>query len=127
MNWFNSLAVKSDKTLLIVCGINIVFSTLYLIMNIRNYFDYQSMAGSLNGDSFIFMAAFQIIILTGLTFMFFGNRKGFYIYLVGQLISYIYPIMTGTMDTVWGILILPILIVPIFFGVFYYRNLKKMY
>ena len=127
MNWFNAQAVKADETILIVSGINILFSTLYLMMNIRNYFDYQSMPGSLNGESFIYMAAFQIIILSGLALIFFGNKKGFYIYLVGQLLSYIYPIITGTIDTVWGLLILPILIVPIFFGVFYYRNLNKMY
>lgn len=127
MNWFNSQVVKADKTILIVSGINILFSTLYLMMNIRNYFDYQSMAGALNGESFIYMAAFQIIILCGLALMFFGNKIGFYIYLVGQLLSYVYPIITGTVDTVWGLLILPILIVPIFFGVFYYTNLKKMY
>ena len=127
MNWFNAQAVKADETILIVSGINILFSTLFLMMNIRNYFDYKSMPGSLNGESFIYMAAFQIIILSGLALIFFGNKKGFYIYLVGQLLSYIYPIITGTIDTVWGLLILPILIVPIFFGVFYYRNLNKMY
>lgn len=67
----------------------------------------------------------NIIILTGVSFMLFGNRIGFYIYLVEQLISFIYTIMTGTMDTVWGILILPILIVPIFFGVFLLQVLKE--
>jgi len=127
MNWFNSKTVKKDNTILIVCGINILFSTLYLIINMRDYFDYQSMIGALNGNSFIYMAAFQIVILTGLVLMFFGNKKGFYIYFIGQIISFIYPIVTGTVDTVWGLLILPILIVPILFAIFYYRNLKKMY
>lgn len=127
MNWFNSKTEKKDDTILAVCGLNIVLSTLYLIMNIRGYFDYQSMVGALNGTSFIYMAAFQLVILTSLVLMFFGNKKGFYIYLVGQLISYVYPIATGTGDTVWGLLILPHLIVPIVFGVFYFRNLNKMY
>ena len=85
------------------------------------------MTGALNGISFIYMAAFQIVILTGLVLMFFGNKKGFYIYLFGQAISFIYPIATGTTDTVWGLLILPVLIVPIPFAIFYYRNLNKMY
>ena len=127
MNWFSSQAVKKDNTILIVCGINILFSTLYLVINMLNYYNYQSMIGALNGKSFIYMAAFQLVILTGLVLMFFGNRGGFYIYLVGQLISYVYPIMTGTIDTVWGLLILPILIVPILFGVFYFKSLNKMH
>jgi hypothetical protein len=127
MNWFNSVTVKKDNTILIVCGINILFSTLYLIINMRNYSDYQSMIGVLNGISFIYMAVFQIVILTGLVLMFFGNKKGFYIYIIGQVISLIYPIATGTVDTVWGLLILPVLIVPIPFAIFYYRNLNKMY
>jgi hypothetical protein len=127
MNWFNSVTVKKDNTILIVCGINILFSILYLIINMRNYSDYQSMIGVLNGISFIYMAVFQIVILTGLVLMFFGNKKGFYIYIIGQVISLIYPIATGTVDTVWGLLILPVLIVPIPFAIFYYRNLNKMY
>ena len=85
------------------------------------------MTGALNGISFIYMAAFQIVIITGLVLMFFGTKKGFYIYLFGQAISFIYPIVTGTVDTVWGLLILPVLIVPIPFAIFYYRNLNKMY
>ena len=127
MNWFNSRAAKMDNSILIFSGINILFSVLYLFMNIRSYYDYQSMIGALNGKSFIYMAAFQVLILTGIVWMFFGNKRGFYIYLVGQLVSYLYPVVTGTTDTVWGMLILPILIVPILFAVFYYRNLKKMH
>lgn len=116
-----------DNSILIFSGINILFSVLYLFMNIRSYYDYQSMIGALNGKSFIYMAAFQVLILTGIVWMFFGNKRGFYIYLVGQLVSYLYPVVTGTTDTVWGMLILPVLIVPILFAVFYYRNLNKMY
>ena len=127
MNWFKSETPKKDNTFLIVCGINILFSTLYLIINLRNFSDYQSMIGALNGTSFIYMAAFQIVILTGLVLMFFGNKTGFYTYLIGQLLSFIYPVVTGTADTVWGLLILPVLIVPIPFAIFYYRNLKKIH
>ena len=127
MNWFNSRTAKMDNSILIFSGINILFSVLYLFMNIRSYYDYQSMIGALNGKSFIYMAAFQVLILTGIVWMFFGNKRGFYIYLVGQLVSYLYPVVTGTTDTVWGMLILPVLIVPILFAVFYYRNLNKMY
>ena len=126
MNWFNSKTAKRDNTILTMCGVNIFLSTLYLIMNIVGYYNYQSMQ-ALNGTSFIYMATFQLVILTGLVLMFFGNKNGFYIYLVGQLISYVYPIATGTIDTAWGLLILPHLIVPIVFGVYYFRNLKKMY
>ena len=96
-------------------------------MNVRNYFDYRSMIETFNATSFIYMAVFQIIILTGLLLMFFGNKKGFYIYVIGQATSLIYPIVTGTADTVWGLLILPVLIVPIPFAIFYYRSLNKMY
>ena len=71
MNWFSSQAVKKDDTILIVCGINILFSTLYLVINMLNYYNYQSMIGALNGKSFIYMAAFQLVILTGLVLMFF--------------------------------------------------------
>ena len=127
MNWFNSKTIKKDNTILMACGINIVFSILYLVMNIRNYYDYQSMIGVLHSGSFIYMAAFQLVILTGLVLMLFGNKGGFYIYLVGQLISYAYPIMTDSGDTVWGLLILPILIGPILFGIFYLKSLNKMY
>jgi len=126
MNWFTSTTVKKDDTITTVCGSNIILSALLLIMDIGGYFNYQSM-GALNGTSFIYMAAFQIIILTGLVLMFFGNKKGFNIYLVGQVVSYIYPIATGTVDIVWGLLVLPHLIAPIVFAIFYYRNLKKMY
>jgi hypothetical protein len=126
MNWFTSKTVKKDDTITTVCGSNIILSALLLIMDIRGYFEYQSM-GALHGTSFIYMAAFQIVILTGLVLMFFGDKKGFYIYLGGQVISYIYPIATGTIDTVWGLLILPHLIAPIVFAIFYYRNLKKLY
>ena len=126
MNWFTSKTVKKDDTITTVCGSNIILSALLLIMDIGGYFNYQSM-GALHGTSFIYMAAFQIVILTGLALMFFGNKKGFNIYLVGQVVSYIYPIATGTVDTVWGLLVLPHLIVPIIFAIFYYRNLKKMY
>jgi hypothetical protein len=127
MNWFNSQTAKKNNNILIVCGINILFSTLYMLSNVVSYSDYQSMMGALNGASFIYMAGFQTIILTGLVLIFFGNKKGFYIYLTGQIISFIYPIVTGTTETVWGLLILPILVAPIVFAVFYYRNLNKLY
>ncbi len=77
MNWFDSQAAKKNNNFLIFSGINILFSALYLFMNIRSYYDYQSMIGALNGKSFIYMAAFQVVMLTGIVLMFFGNKKGF--------------------------------------------------
>ena len=120
-------SLKHSKTFQVVCAINIFLSFAYTFLNIRNYYDYKSMPGALNGNSFLFMAAFEIVIIAGLSLMFVGKKKGFYLYLIGQLVSFIYPVISGTGDTVWGLLILPALIFPIIFAIFYIGNLKKLH
>ena len=126
MDLIKSKPQKKLEKYQVVCIINIVLSILLVFGYIISYYKYKSM-GALNGDSFLFMAAFEIIIITGLTLMAYSKIAGFYIYLVGQLISFIYPIVTGTIDTVWGLIIIPAIIVPVIFAIFYYRNLKKMH
>jgi hypothetical protein len=113
-------------TFKIICGINILLSIIYIIHGISLYNDYKSMPGALYGNSFLIMDAFEIIIITGLVLMFFAKKKGFYFYLAGQLISFVYTIASGREDTVWGLLILPAFIVPILFTVYYSFHLKEL-
>ncbi|MEI6820893.1 MAG: hypothetical protein WCL51_03090 [Bacteroidota bacterium] len=126
MEQINSTPFKNNNTLKIVCLINLLFSVILVYLDVKSYFDYKTMH-ALNSNSFIYMSVFEIIIITGLLLMLIGRRIGFTLYMIGQMVSYIYPIATNTGDTVWGLLTLPIVLGPIFFGIFYFRNLKKLH
>ncbi len=126
MEQINSNPSKNNNTLKIVCLINLLFSILIVVIDIRSYKLYLS-EGNLNANSFIYMLIFELVIITGLILLLLNRRIGFTLYMVGQMVSYIYPLATNTSDTVWGLLTLPIVLGPLFFGIFYFRNLKKLH
>jgi hypothetical protein len=96
-----------------------------LINYISSYFSYKAM-DALNAESFLIMAAFEFITLTGVFLMWRLKKNGFYIYLTGQLATLIYPFATNTVDTVMGMLVLPLLIIGVLFIILYAINLKHM-
>jgi len=126
MEQINSNPSKNNNTLKIVCLINLLFSILIVVIDIRSYKLYLS-EGNLNANSFIYMLIFELVIITGLILLLLNRRIGFTLYMVGQMVSYIYPLATNTSDTVWGLLTLPIVLGPLFFGIFYFRNLKMLH
>ena len=106
--------------------INFFFSAIVVYLDVKGYFNYKQMQ-ALNVDSFIYMGLIELVIIAGLVMMFFEKENGFYTYIIGQLLSIIYPIVSGTGDTVLGLMTLPLIVGPVFFAIYYFRNLKKMH
>lgn len=90
-----------------------------------SYFSYKAM-DALNAESFLIMAAFELITLSGVFLMWRLKKNGFYLYIMGQLAIMIYPFATNTVDTVMGFLVLPLLITGAVFIILYAINLKYM-
>ncbi len=117
---------KKIGNLQIFILINFFFSAIVVYLDIKGYFNYKQMQ-ALNVNSFIYMGIIELIIISGLVLMFFEKENGFYTYIIGQLLSIIYPIVSGTGDTVLGLLTLPLIVGPVFFAIYYFRNLKNMH
>ena len=126
MQTIDPASAKSRPTLLtVLCVLSFAGIALSIIGYINSYYQYQEMQ-ALNANSFIVMAGFELIILAGVVLMWKLKRTGFYVYLAGKLISLAYPFISGTADTVLGILVLPVIIVGIVFIILYASQLKYM-
>jgi hypothetical protein len=84
------------------------------------------MIGVLNTNSFLYMIAIEAFALAGLFILLMRKKFGFYIYVFSQFIFILYPLVSGTADTVFGLLILPIIGIPLAFIFYYYKNTDKL-
>ncbi len=83
------------------------------------------MEGALYTNSFLYMIAIEALALIGLLIMIFRKKVGFYMYVISQIIFLLYPIVSGTVDTVFGLLIIPAIAIPVAFIVYYSKNISK--
>lgn len=114
-----------QKTLCILSIIGIAF---WIARDIKMYFEYKSMGGSLNKASFLVGIALNMLILFGVVLMIKSKKVGFYIYAPFQLVWLTLPFIIGTwVDTYFGFLVLPAGIFTPIFIVLYGMNLKHMY
>ena len=113
------------KLLTVLCILSFVGIAISLIGYFNSYYQYVEMQ-ALNASSFIVMAGFELIILAGVILMWKLRKTGFYIYLSGKLISLAYPFLSGTVDTVLGIFLLPAIILGLAFIILYASQLKYM-
>ena len=126
MQTIDPAPAKLRPTLLtVLCILSFVGIAISLVGYINSYYQYLEMQ-ALNASSFIVMAAFELVILAGVVLMWKLKRTGFYIYVLGKLISLSYPFISGTTDTVLGILVLPVMILGIIFIILYASQLKYM-
>jgi hypothetical protein len=109
-----------------LCILSFVGIALSLFNYINSYFSYKEMK-ALFAESFLVMGIFELIILAGVLLMWKLKKSGFYIYAIGQVASLVFPLATGTVDTVMGLLTLPLLILAVLFIVLYGRQLKYMF
>jgi hypothetical protein len=132
----NSLAMEQKNSeaaqkltrpvfLTILCILSFVGIALSLFNYINSYFSYKAMK-ALYAESFLATGIFELVILAGVLLMWKLKKSGFYIYIIGQVVSLIFPFATGTVETVMGLLTLPVLILAAVFIVLYYRQLRYM-
>ena len=126
MQTIDPAPAKLRPTLLtVLCILSFVGIAITLVGYINSYYQYLEMQ-ALNASSFIVMSAFELVILAGVVLMWKLKKTGFYIYVLGKLISLSYPYISGTADTVLGILVLPVMILGITFVILYASQRKYM-
>ncbi len=111
-----------------LCILSFIGITVWIIRDIQMYFDYKSMVGSLNKESFLVGIALNMLILFGVVLMMNLRKIGFYIYALLQLVWLVLPLIIGTwVDTYFGFLILPAVVFTPVFIALYGNNLKYMH
>ncbi len=111
-----------------LCILSFIGIALWIVRDIRMYFDYKSMVGSLNKESFLVGIALNVMILFGVVLMMKLRKAGFYLYAFLQLVWLVLPLIIGTwVDTYFGFLILPAVVFTPVFIALYGKNLKYMH
>lgn len=110
-----------------LCILSFIGIALWIVRDTKMYFDYKSMAGALNSESFLVGIGLNMIILSGVILMWKLKKIGFFIYSFFQITWLVLPMIIGTwIDTYFGFLILPTPIFTLGFIIMYGLNLKYM-
>ncbi len=110
-----------------LCILSIIGIALWITRDIKMYFEYKSMVGWINKESFLVGIALNMLILFGVVLMMKSKKIGFYIYAPFQLVWLALPFIIGSWgDTYFGFLILPAAVFTPIFIVMYGMNLKHM-
>jgi hypothetical protein len=122
----NTQQQKRPSSIEVLCALSLSVIILTILLNIRGYIDYSKMQGALNTKWFLIMIFLNIPTIIGLILMFFLKRVGFWIFLLGKVLYFVLPIIAGTVDTVFGLLVLPYFIESVTFIILFATRLKYM-
>jgi hypothetical protein len=122
----NTQQQKRPSSIEVLCALSLFVIILTILLNIRGYNDYSKMQGALNTKWFLIMIFLNIPTIIGLILMFFLKRVGFWIFLLGKVLYFVLPIIAGTVDTVFGLLVLPYFIESVTFIILFATRLKYM-
>lgn len=146
-----AVAAKRPTFLTVLCILTFVGAGISLIMNIMSYFTYSAMASSSDmlsdlgaqgeqvgaamsmlgldpakmATSAIIVAILNVVILAGALMMWKQKKVGFYIYVVGELVQAVIPVIVIG-GLAGGMSVVLMGIVAIVFIILYGLNLKHM-